>query len=207
MKRINITIDLKGQTPSESAAKLLSFIFNPYSMALVLIPISIKDGNVMYSLLAMLSLALAPLLKHMHGVHKGFWDLDISDYKKRPSLLFLSGITGVAGSYLLFLIGARFTSLATLLYAITGLVAGLASRYVKVSIHVATASITTVALAYTFGKWVLVIAIPLTILIAWSRLRLRAHTPLEVSEGISVAGIGSTLAFIIMIYVFSAIRI
>ena len=207
MMRINIMIDLKGRTPTESLAKVISFIFNPYSMALALIPISMRDGNVGFSLLAMLSLALAPLLKHMHGVHKGFWDLDISDYKKRPSILMLSGLTGILGSYLLFLLDAKYTSLATLLYATTGLVAALASKYVKVSIHVATASITTVALAYTFGKWILIIAVPLTALIAWSRLKLRAHTPLEVSEGISVAGVGSTLAFIIMMYIFSHFHI
>ncbi len=202
MKGILLNLDLKGETPGETLAKVVSFVFNPYSMALSLIPISLKDGNILYSFLAMLSLALAPLLKHMHGVHKGFWDLDISDYRKRTPVLLLSGLTGALGAYLLLWLGAKYTSLATLLYAMTGFVAALASRYVKVSIHVATASITAVALAYTFGEWMLAITVPLTALIAWSRLRLRAHTPLEVSEGVSVAGVGSTLAFIIMLYLF-----
>ncbi len=176
----------------------ISYVFNPYGFALLLPIIAwAKDSNVLAGFLAIFSLALFPLLKHWKGVKHGHFDWDISDYRKRVSMLLLSGIGGILGFFVLYYwVHARYVAIATLAYALTSIIAAACSRLVKVSIHVATAFTSSVVLGWAFGREIGTIAIVLTIAIAWARLRLKAHTLQEVMEGYAVAAIGTITTFL-----------
>ncbi|ABU82466.1 hypothetical protein [Ignicoccus hospitalis] len=180
-------------------ADVISYVFNPYDFGLVLVLTSwFKDGNLFYGILALLSLALLPFLKHFRGVRMGAFDWNVNEFKKRTSILALSGLGGIFGSYLLFVLGAKYVATETLAYALTSLVAAACSRVVKVSIHVATAVTSTAVLGWAFGKEVGLVLVIITVAIAWSRLRLRAHTLEEVLEGYAAAGLGTTTAFLLI---------
>jgi len=194
--------DLKSKPPDVALADVISYIFNPYDFGILLLIIgALKDGNVLYGAIALLSLALLPLLWHFKGVRRGHFDWNINEYRKRTSILVLSGIGGLLGFWALYKVGAYYVSTATLSYALTSIVAAACSRTVKVSIHVATALTSSIILGWAFGIQIGILAILLSVAIAWSRLKLRAHTLPEVLEGYAVAGVGTTSAFLLTVVV------
>jgi len=192
--------DIKNKPLDIVLADVISYIFNPYDFGILLLIIGLfKDGNVLYGVVALLSLALLPLLWHLKGVRRGHFDWNINEYRKRTSILALSGIGGLLGFWVLYEAGAYYVSIATLSYALTSIVAAACSRTVKVSIHVATALTSSIILGWAFGTQIGALAIALSVAIAWSRLKLKAHTLPEVLEGYAVAGIGTTSAFLLVV--------
>jgi len=179
-------------------ADFISYAFNPYFFSILLPIISItKERDPLYGILALMFVALPPLLRHIIGVITGNYNWNIDDHQKRAPVLILSGIGGLLGFWLLHSMGAHYVSIATLSYALTSITAAICSKVVKVSIHMATASSSTAIIYWAFGEMPGILATLLTILIAWSRIKLGAHNFKEILEGYAVAGVGTTTAFLV----------
>ena len=112
----------------------------------------------------------------------GRWGtVDASDRRERPVLYAL--VLAVALAYWWWLGGTRSATSNGVLAAVAMLcVAGIANRWIKLSLHMASlafAGVSLLALWMPAG----VAALLLLPLLAWSRLRLARHTPPEVIGG------------------------
>ena len=128
-------------------------------------------------------------------VRRGRWEnADASNRAERPILYIVGGIALVA--LLAYLLLVRSQS-----FMVRGVVATLgmmavcaaATRWIKVSLHMAFATLAATALALMRSPvgYVLLLALPA---LAWSRLTLERHTPLEVALGTIIgAGAGAAI--------------
>jgi hypothetical protein len=127
-------------------------------------------------------------------VRRGVWEnVDASNVSERPAL-FLAGALGLL-ALLGYLLIADPDS-----FLVRGVVGGLAmlalcavvTRWVKVSLHVAFAALTATSLlllGLPLG-WAVAMLVPV---IAWSRLELTRHRPLELALGL-LTGVATGLA-------------
>ncbi len=180
-------------------AAIISLVFNPYFFAVTLFPIAYyKDGNVWYAVLSVISLALFPLIRHSHGVKKGNVNWNVDEQWKRPPLLFLSALGGFIGYFLLRALGSYYIAIATLTYAVTAFAVAVASYAIKVSVHTATAVTTAIIVGWSMGlKWGIVMGI-IAVIVAWSRLILKAHKPVEVAEAYAISSLSAILVLAVL---------
>ena len=120
----------------------------------------------------------------------GRWGtVDASDRRERPALYAL--VLVVAAGYWLWLGGRASTTGQGVLAVIAMLcVAGIANRWIKLSLHMASLAFAAVSL---LGVWPLagIVALALLPLLAWSRLAMARHTLPEVIGG---TGLGLLVA-------------
>ena len=131
-------------------------------------------------------------------VRRGRWEnADASNRAERPILYIVGGIALAA--LLAYLLIVRTQS-----FMVRGVVATLgmlavcavATRWIKVSLHMAFATLAATALALMPAPvgYVLLLALPA---LAWSRLTLERHTPLEVALGTFFgAGAGAAIHYL-----------
>jgi membrane-associated phospholipid phosphatase len=67
----------------------------------------------------------------------------------------------------------------------------------KLSLHTAAASGTVAILVLTLGP-LLILALPVVALVAWSRIRLGDHTPAQTLAGAALGGLVATTVFILL---------
>ncbi len=101
----------------------------------------------------------------------------------RPRVLGAALVGVVVSAALVALLGAphELVVLMTAMAVLLGLLVVASLRW-KVSLHAATATASLVALVAALGPWALLGA-PLVVVVCWSRLALRAHTPEQVVNG------------------------
>lgn len=118
----------------------------------------------------------------LHQRHTGRWQtVDASRPHERPALYLLA--LAVAGGYWWWLGGRASTASAGVLAVVAMLcVAGLANRWIKLSLHMASLAFAGVAL---LGLWPAAggVALALLPLLGWSRLRMGRHAVAEVLGG------------------------
>jgi hypothetical protein len=108
-------------------------------------------------------------------------DYYVSDPKKRGPLFIFAVGSYAAGLLILLYLKAPFIVSALMLsYAVNTSIAGMINRFEKVSIHVWGLSGPAVALFYSYGYPAFAALIALAALVGISRIRLKAHTPLQV---------------------------
>ena len=133
--------------------------------------------------------ALTVMLWSAHQVRCGRWThVDASRIDERRTLnrfLLPAILFGAALAWLLSSSPRMVVALAAAAGIV--LVAMLASRWCKLSLHVAFAVFAT-GLLWPLGWAAMLIAAALAVAIAWSRLRLARHTPLDLIAG-AVAGL------------------
>ena len=187
------------------AAGLFSKVFTPFSMAaIVSVAFSWFSPNgigpVMTPLssaaIGILTLCVAPFVPVAYSARSGRTDLDISDVKKRAPLYGI-GLVGYAlGTAAFYAFNNRLMFLMGLAYLCVGSAMFLITLLWKISAHTAGIAGPTTALVLVFGAWIVPLY-ALSILMVWSRVKLRAHT---LSQAIS----GMIVAITITILVFSA---
>jgi len=187
------------------AAGIFSKVFTPFSMAAIVSvafswfsPSGI--GQVMSPLssaaIGILTLCVAPFVPVAYSARSGRTDLDVSDVKKRAPLYGI-GLVGYAlGTAAFHAFNNQLMFLMGLAYLCVGLAMFLITLLWKISAHTAGIAGPTTALVLVFGAWLFPLY-ALSILMVWSRVKLRAHT---LSQAIS----GMIVAITITILVFSA---
>lgn len=126
-------------------------------------------------------------------VRRGAWaNADASRLQERPSL-YLTGISAVLALVLLLLVIRPGSLLLRGSLSALGLLVAcaMATRWIKVSLHMAAATMAASALILqgSLVGWGVAATIPV---LAWSRLTMKRHKPLEVALGLvfgAVAGV------------------
>lgn len=153
-------------------------------------------GEAARSVVAVVLLTIVPLAVLMwRQVRRGHWqNADASNRAERPILYVVGGAAVVVLlAYLLLLRPESF--MVRGVAATLGMMAacGAATRWIKVSLHMAFAALAATGLALMRSPtgYALIVALPM---IAWSRLILQRHTPLELALGALIgAGAGAAI--------------
>lgn len=181
-----------------SIARWLSIVFHPFvtvaAMAGAAAAARQSQAAAVRSVVLVVLFTIVPLAFLMwRQVRRGKWDnADASNRTERPILYFVGGVS------LLALLGF-FSLQSTQSFMMRGVVATLgmmavcaiATRWIKVSLHMAFATLAATALALVRSPigYVLLLALPPLV---WARLTLQRHTRAEVALGTiigAVAGI------------------
>lgn len=182
----------------QSLARLLSSVFNPVILFLPIpylvvlrttdnIEVAIKWT--FFSWIFIFSIAAFIYYQVKRGRFSNF---DVSDRKDRPLLFsFVAIVSFIYISTLLILNGPISMILITIGIILGLVILDIINKYVKASIHVA--SVTCILLSITilagFQYVFVLILIPF---VAWSRVRLKRHTPVETIIG-AIFGVCLTL--------------
>lgn len=188
-------------------ANLISALSNPLVIS---IPLSYSlvlksTGEIIYSLQwTFISLFFASLvgLFVFYGVKKGFFsDLDVSNREERTRLFVFIAIVSVIFFFLVYITngpGVLLLGVGSLLLGI--ILADLINYKIKASIHLAVFSSFSVIMGILYGGifWVLLLIAPL---VAWSRIKLKKHEPLETIVGGLVGVIIVLMLYVVVKYV------
>jgi membrane-associated phospholipid phosphatase len=189
-------IDAPGR-PAVRAAEVISQVFTPTLLLAVLSPVvgGLAAGvpaGVAWGLLAMVFTAVIPAVIVDVGVRQGrYTDHHLSRREQRAVPLALAAVSVTTGAVVLGLVGAPRAIVALQVAVLTTLVVATAVTLVwKVSFHLAVVCASAAALSIVGGGWwsLAWLAAPV---VAWARLRLRAHTPSQVVAG-ALVGAGVT---------------
>jgi membrane-associated phospholipid phosphatase len=181
-----------------AVARWLSIIAHPFVMVGVMVGAAAarrhSAGEAIRSVLIVGAFTIIPMLVLMvRQVRAGAWkDVDASNISERPFLYAVGGLASIA--LIVYLLLARPQSFLIRGSAGTLMMFGvcaLATRWLKVSLHMAFASLatTTLLLIGSPAGWVL---LPIVPALAWSRLALRRHRPVEVAVGTVIGFLAGT---------------
>lgn len=175
-----------------AVARWVSIIGHPFAMSMVMVlGVALHLSTPREALRTLLLVALIALLPiaalMVRQVRRGSWtNVDASNRAERP-LLFAVGIVALAvllGAVLVFRPGSFLLRGAV---GVLGMLAvcAVATRWVKVSLHMAFGALATTTLLFLGSPagWVLLAVMPA---LAWSRLALKRHSPAEVAIGLLV---------------------
>jgi membrane-associated phospholipid phosphatase len=150
-----------------------------------------------WGLLAATFCGLIPSGIVLEGVRRGRWtDRHLQARHQRPVPL-LAGMASVAAGLAML---AVLDAPRQLVVLVVAMLAGLAITLAvtlrwKISLHAAATSGTVAALALTLGPGLL-LAFPAVGLVAWSRVRLRHHTPLQTVAGAALGALVATTVLV-----------
>jgi hypothetical protein len=185
-----------------AVARWLSIIAHPFVMVGLMVGAAVASrhsaGEAIQSVFIVGAFTIVPLFVLMvRQVRAGVWtNVDASNRSERPFLYAVGGVGSIA--LLAYLLLAQPQSF--LIRGAAGIltmfaICAMATHWIKVSLHMAFASLaaTTLLLIGSPAGWVLLPIIPA---LAWSRLALRRHRPVEVALGTVIGiltGIGLVL--------------
>jgi hypothetical protein len=184
-------------------ARWISILFHPFVMVGVMVGGAAaarqSAGAAVRSVAVTVLFTMVPMAVLMwRQVRRGRWqDADASNRAERPILFIVCGVALVALLAYLLLLGTQ-SFMVRGLVATLGMMAAcaLATRWIKVSLHMAFATLAAVALALMRSPagYVLLLMLPV---LAWARLTLQRHTPLELILGTIIgAGAGAAIHYL-----------
>lgn len=173
-------------------ASFLSHLLNPALLALLVFGVQAHVlGDWRAGLVAIGTFSVAPMLLLWSLVRSGYLDRAYTaDRSKRGILLLLGVLCYALGGAALYRIGAPPLMLvAAWSCVLSTLWVWWINRFYKISIHAAGVGGATCALLFSVGgaAWPFLLSWPA---IAWARLYLRAHTPMQLGTG-GALGAGS----------------
>ena len=184
-------------------ARRLSILFHPFVMVGVMVGAAAAGrqttGEAVRSVGTVVLFTIVPLaVLRWRQVKRGRWEnADASNRAERPILYIVGGVAVVALlAYLLLIRSQSFMVRGVVATLGMMAVCAVATRWVKVSLHVAFATLAATALALMRSPigYALVLALPA---IVWSRLFLHRHTPIELTCGAIIgAGAGAALHYL-----------
>ncbi|OGH19279.1 MAG: hypothetical protein A2868_04055 [Candidatus Levybacteria bacterium RIFCSPHIGHO2_01_FULL_40_15b] len=188
-------------------ARIISFISNP---VLLSIPFSYalvfkSREDFLYALAwTFVSILFASLVGVfvVLAVRKGvFSDFDISKRQERTPIFIFTGLLSILYFLIVFLLNGPkvlLIALGALLFGV--IIADIINRKIKASIHLAVFSSFSVIMGILYGGifWALLLIAPL---VAWSRVKLKKHEPLETIVGGLVGIIIVLMLYVVVKYV------
>ncbi|MFB7633232.1 phosphatase PAP2 family protein [Streptomyces sp. 769] len=182
-------------------AKLITDVFAPGILVVVILLAVGRHSTgtfvgVGWGLLSAFFCGIVPYAFIIMGVRLGRWtDRHLKVRRQRFVPLAVTVASVVIGLLCLVLLGGPREVFALVVAMFAGLVVTLAvTKWWKISVHTAVAAGVAAILLLTYGPtttW----AFPLVVLIGWSRVRLRDHTPAQTIVGAVVGGLIAASVF------------
>lgn len=166
-------------------ARAISLVGHP--SVLVPVAVGLASGNVTTAAIVVATSAIPLLLITRRKVRRGAWsDYDVSRHEQRSSLYTIAFPLMALCAFALYLNGAGPQMMRGLAAGAAMLAAGwLGNRWLKVSMHMMFDTFAAVIATRAYPR-LLSVAVCIVLLVAWSRLHLKRHTPAEVLAGIAI---------------------
>jgi membrane-associated phospholipid phosphatase len=199
-----VTIDPRPLTIApRHVARWISIAFHPFVMVGVIVGTAAGArqgaGGAVRAIALTALFTIVPMAVLMwRQVRRGVWqNVDASNRTERPILYIVGGVTLAALlAYLMVMSSQSFMVRGVVVTLGMIVVCALATRWIKVSLHMAFATLaaTTLALMRAPAGYVLLLILPA---LMWSRLTLDRHAPAEVALGTLIgACAGATIHFL-----------
>lgn len=174
--------DRHPRLSSTTLARVLSVAGHPFLIIPVLVGITTRDPAWTAVVAALTVLPLMVITSR--NVRRGSWsDFDVSRREQRSGLYYVAIPLMAAGALVLAAMGADSGLLRGFVAAGAMLLAGiLANRWLKVSMHMMCGGFFAVVLV-RLHPWSAAAVVPFFAAVAWSRWKLRRHTPAEIAVG------------------------
>ncbi len=183
---------------SNAVARWISILFHPFVMVSVMVGAAAAarqtPGAALRSVAITAAFTIVPVAVLMwRQVRRGRWEnADASNRAERPILYIVGGV-GLAAliAYLMLVRSQSFMLRGVAATLGMMAVCAIATRWIKVSLHMAFATLAATALALMRAPagYVLLLALPL---LMWSRLTLDRHSPAEVALGTIIGACAGT---------------
>lgn len=191
MKKLALS---SSQEPWGWLAHVVSEISNPLFIALpTFLIISLSSApDILHALLwwivAVLGISIAPLLFIWRGVRKGQYSDHHVSKREQRFIPLLFGLGCMAAAFvLLYFLGTSRVLIATVTAVIVACgISLLITRYWKISLHLVGMAGAVTVFTLMFGPRLLLLS-PLVALVAWARWQVRAHTALQALAGTALA--------------------
>jgi membrane-associated phospholipid phosphatase len=191
-----------SRTVSQHLAHVISEISNPLFIALpTFFVIALMTApNLLHAILwwiiAVLGISVAPFLFIMQGVRKGkLTDHHVSKREQRLVPLVFGLVCMVLSFVFLYLFRASPVLIATVVAVIVACVISLiVTKYWKISLHLVGMAGAVTVFVILFGPRLLVLS-PLVLLIGWARWQVRAHTIYQAIAGTILAVVVTVATF------------
>lgn len=159
------------------------------------------DGvvGVGWGLYGALFAAVIPVVFIRYGISRGTWaDRHMGVRQQRlVVMVFIIGSV-LVGTLSMRALGAPAAMVALIAAMVSTLVALMAITVVwKISVHAAVSAGSVLILALVYGPW-LFAASGLVVLVGWSRIALRDHTPAQVAAGTALGAMVAGLTFALL---------
>ncbi|MFQ6020577.1 MAG: hypothetical protein ACE5J4_00975 [Candidatus Aenigmatarchaeota archaeon] len=181
MVKIDFTRVLSAALASSAMAIYVTFIFSLFS--------EISKVEAIYSIIiGIVFLLVMPFLPLYYYKEYGYTDWDVTDRKKRPKLYGFKILGGFIATILFYLINNMLMFKYSLIFSIVMIFLLLINYYSKISLHSAGVTMGTLSLYLVYGGYSIIslILIPVVCLI---RLKMKAHSIIQLIAGILVSGI------------------
>ncbi len=198
VSRIELTVlDI---SPMKQLARWVSILAHPFVMVVLLVAVPAMrqaSGSVVQSVLLVVVAIVFPLAVLMlRQVRRGRWsNVDASNPSERPAL-FAVALAGLVAALLWLLLNdpQSFLVRGMLVVAALLLLGALLNRWVKLSLHVAFATLTatTLCLLGSAVGYALIVVVPV---VFWSRIALSRHRVDELVVGL-VLGVVSGIVLV-----------
>jgi membrane-associated phospholipid phosphatase len=185
-------------TPSTRLARVVTETFSPAVLvAGVSLAVAWHSQSVAWGLVLAVFGSAIPMAYIARGIRRGrYTDRHVSVREHRPAVIVAAAVSVTAGFALMLLLDAPRELIALVAAMLVGLAATFAVTkwWGKVSLHTAVATGVAGTLVLVFGPW-FHLTWALVGAIAWSRVRLQAHTVTQTAVG---ALLGALTAGIIL---------
>jgi hypothetical protein len=181
-------------TKTEFLADIISKLFSPISIALMVTlifsifsPIGLGSIGLIESIIiGILFIPLFPLLFIIYFYTKGKVDIYVSDRETR-TLLYLFAICGyIISSIIFYFTDTKIMFILSIAYISVTTTVMFSNLFTKVSSHTAGISGPLTALIYVYGVKLLPLYV-LILIVMWARIRMNAHTYIQLIEGVIIS--------------------
>lgn len=197
---------------ADGAARAVSIALIPPTVSTIVfsfLVLAFQHGAVTHRILIWLIAVLCSgMLQMLHVLRlrheRKVTAYDVPERLQRTGPYLLSAAISLAGLAMLLFLGAAFAVWSLMwCYTVNTLLLAAINRYWKISAHLMGLTGPATALVPLFGAWVCTV-LPLAMLLGWARVRLRAHTGLQVLAG-AIAGIALTAVQLFLVSAYGGI--
>jgi membrane-associated phospholipid phosphatase len=195
--------DVSQEGSSARVAKVVTEVGAPWvSNILGSIAVGVLAGSALWGVVLVLLTAILPMALIFAAMKvRGGGDHHVSDRSQRPLILLLILLIQIVGVVVEIAVGAptvvtAFTVVGVVTLVVTGVIT--AALKWKVSLHVAVATSIVAFLAIADGSWLWLLLFAWVALIGWSRVKLQAHTPMQVFVGFACGLVSAAAALPIL---------
>ena len=191
---------------STKVADIISKALSPVVIAMIATiifvigsPIGTGDLNPVLSIvIGLFFLSIFPTVLIVYFYKKGVIDLDVSDRKKRTPLYIVIIGGYVVASAIFYVTDCKIMFVLSMAYVcVTSVVTSL-NFFTKISAHSAGATGPLLSLVYVFGVSMIPLFILFVPLVIWARIKLDAHTHIQLIAGSLTAIIITFLTYYLL---------
>ena len=184
-------------------ARITSFLLSPMVVsfpALYLLVDKVTNNNIyalkwtIISYFFIFAVAVFVLMCVLFGI---FSDFDISKREQRPLLFSFVGLIALFYFLFLFVFNGPKVLFVVIFAVVLGLIiVSIVNQWIKASMHVAIISSIIFGVAIIYGGAYL-LSLSLIPVMAWSRVKIKKHTPLEATIGGILGGLLTIIMYIV----------